>query len=726
MRRLEEKIEEYTEYILYQKGRIAGHYGVGFLIKQHLKQYIQEIIGISDRLAILNLKLPNYKKQWSVIQVYSPTEQAEKSILDSFYEELAQAIRRHRNNNILLMGDFNAQVGARQNNEEYVLGMFGHGKRSSNGQQLIEFLMEHNLTVLNSLFKKNPKNKWTWVSPNGSYKNEIDYIISNNPKAFTDTTVITKLNFNTNHRMVRSSLKIIPDKPSRKHIKGQGYNQLRDHEEQNVMNFKEIKKCINETANTTLQCEILEKHITNHYTVKRIQKTHKYKLSDHTLQLINKRKEYISQQTNRDTVKLIAEISKSIRESIRKDRKIKRLQTLEYHIQKRGAVKKALKELREAGKQWIPKLKQKEKTVTKRKNINELATNFYTQLYAKQETNKDNHTSHSHTHKVPESIVEAVPEILPCEVEKAIKSQKMGKSPGPGKITNEMMKGSLKELTPILTNIFNNILLSGNIPIQWTKSHIILIHKKGDKENIENYRPISLMSNVYKILAKIILDRMSPMLDEQQPVEQAGFRRGFSTIDHIHTVKQILEKYNEYNKRVYIAFVDYTKAFDSLNHKYIWDTLEKQGIPTIYINIIKNIYGNSQARIRLETLGKEFLIERGVRQGDPLSPKLFSAVLENIFRNLNWEDFGLNIDGSNLTHLRFADDLVLFDEKPETLEKMLESLNEESKKVGLAMNYTKTKLMTNSTKIDIRVSQETLEYVDEYTYLGQLISQRIN
>ncbi|GBP30708.1 hypothetical protein EVAR_75932_1 [Eumeta japonica] len=95
---------------------------------------------------------------------------------------------------------------------------------------------------------------------------------------------------------------------------------------------------------------------------------------------------------------------------------------------------------------------------------------------------------------------------------------------------------------------------------------------------------------------------MSPMLDEQQQVEQAGFRKSLSTIDHIHTVKQILEKYNEYNKK---------------------------------------------ASIQLETLGKDFPIKRGVRQGDPLSPKLFSAVLENIFRNLNWEGFGLNINGSS-------------------------------------------------------------------------------
>ncbi|GBP80410.1 Retrovirus-related Pol polyprotein from type-2 retrotransposable element R2DM; Endonuclease [Eumeta japonica] len=217
---------------------------------------------------------------------------------------------------------------------------------------------------------------------------------------------------------------------------------------------------------------------------------------------------------------------------------------------------------------------------------------------------------------------------------------------------------------------------------------------------------------------------MSPMLDEQQPVEQAGFRRSFSTIDHIHTVKQILEKYNEYNKKVYIAFIDYAKAFDSLNHSYIWNTLEHQEIPASYINIIEKIYVHSQASIQLETLGKDFPIKRGVRQGDSLSPKLFSAVLENIFRNLNWEGFGLNINGSRLNHLRFADDLVLFEEKPEILEQMIKSLSKESETTGLKMNLTKTKIMTNSIKVDITVNGATLQFVNEYTYLGQLISPK--
>lgn len=270
--------------------------------------------------------------------------------------------------------------------------------------------------------------------------------------------------------------------------------------------------------------------------------------------------------------------------------------------------------------------------------------------------------------------------------------------------------------------MFNEILLTEQIPSQWTKSTLILLYKKGDKHDISNYRPISLMSNLYKVFSKILLGRISKRLDENQPKEQAGFRFDFSTLDHIHVVKQVIEKCNEYGKPYFISFVDFRKAFDSLNHNYLWATLENQGIESKYIRIIQQIYKKSTAKVQLERIGEEFAIKKGVRQGDPLSPKLFSAVLENIIRQLEWDNFGIKINGSKLHHLRFADDLILFAENSTTLQSMLLQLTSESKKAGLLINIDKTKVMTNMPTLEIKVNEDQIEYVDEYIYLGQVIS----
>lgn len=235
--------------------------------------------------------------------------------------------------------------------------------------------------------------------------------------------------------------------------------------------------------------------------------------------------------------------------------------------------------------------------ITNRKDINKVATNFYQNLYS----NRDD-TNQSNYRVLRPNLCSSDPEseILHNEVRKAILSQKLEKTPGTDKTANELLKRTLDDLALVLTQIFNIIMLSGQIPEQWETSHIILLYKT-------------------------------------RPMEQAGFRKHFSTTDHIHTVKQIIEKYKEYNRHLYIAFIDYTKVFDSISHEATWESLENQGIPIPYLNVIKTIYSNNKTKIQLEGLGETFKIKRGVRQGDSLSPKLSSAILQSIFRKIEWD-----------------------------------------------------------------------------------------
>ncbi|XP_052738586.1 uncharacterized protein LOC128198269 [Bicyclus anynana] len=206
VRRNGEAIVEYGQFILYYKGETPGRHGVGFLIKKELKNLIIEMIGISERIAILNTKIPSSKEVWSIVQIYSPTEQSTKTEIDTFYSSLNIAIKEHTHKNCIIMGDFNAQVGTPRNGEDIVLGPYSYGKRTRNGQKLMEMAFENNMTILNSQFKKRTSRRWTWISPDGRYKNEIDYFLTNKPNLFEDCGTITNLNFNSNHRMIRARL----------------------------------------------------------------------------------------------------------------------------------------------------------------------------------------------------------------------------------------------------------------------------------------------------------------------------------------------------------------------------------------------------------------------------------------------------------------------------------------------------------------------------------------
>ena len=124
-----------------------------------------------------------------------------------------------------------------------------------------------------------------------------------------------------------------------------------------------------------------------------------------------------------------------------------------------------------------------------------------------------------------------------------------------------------------------------------------------------------------------------------------------------------------------MIFVDYEKFFDSIEINAIANALIRQNIPKKYIRTLLNINANCSTSIRLYHNDIVIPINRGVRQGDPISPKLFTAALVDMFRKLNWENYGIMVDGELLSHLRFADDIVLFAYHIQTATEMLKELN---------------------------------------------------
>ena len=355
---------------------------------------------------------------------------------------------------------------------------------------------------------------------------------------------------------------------------------------------------------------------------------------------------------------------------------------------------------------------------TDRERIVERSREFYEKLYS------------STRQEPPEADIEqqfeGFPNIKAWEVKSAVKQSKKGKAPGPDNITIDLIDAAGDIINDKLATLFNECLIQSKVPEIWNEAIIILLHKKGDKRNISNYRPISLLNNIYKLFTKIITNRITRTLDENQPREQAGFKRGFSTIDHLHAVNQLIEKCAEYKIPLVVGLVDYNKAFDSVKIPDVIEALQEQGVDPVYVNVLKHIYKQAKSFIRLHKDSKPFQVSRGVRQGDTSSPKLFTACLEKVFRKLNWSRRGILIDGEYLSHLRFADDIIIFTRNIAELHEMLQELNQASLEVGLSMNFKKTKIMRNKhaedTNRKITIDSNEIEEVNHYIYLGQRIS----
>ena len=420
-----------------------------------------------------------------------------------------------------------------------------------------------------------------------------------------------------------------------------------------------------------------------------------------------KGKENTDQQEIKDLNK---EISKAIRKDIRKFKGRKITQTIEQN--------KSMKVMRRNfgnGKKEIFRLKNKSgDIISDRKSLILLVEEFYETLYR----NRDN-MENGQNRKVQNVGSEDIPDISTEEINYALKKMKNHKAPGEDSIVIESIKIGGKTLLNRIETLFNLCLKNQSIPKKWNNAIMILLFKKGDNTNLENYRPISLLSHLYKLYTRIITNRLENKLEFYQSREQAGFRSGYATADHLQCLKTLIEKTIEYNRPLVLIFVDFHKAFDTVELPAILKALEESRIDYRYSELIKIIYENATSTIRLHEETRQIPIRRGIRQGDTLSPKLFITVLEYAFKRMNLNGKGINIDGERLSHLCFADDVVLIADNFADIKDMVQELQQATSQIGLHINYSKTKMMTNMVLSEqVEAEGKQIQLVDKYIYLG--------
>ena len=217
-----------------------------------------------------------------------------------------------------------------------------------------------------------------------------------------------------------------------------------------------------------------------------------------------------------------------------------------------------------------------------------------------------------------------------------------------------------------------------------------MLHKSGNVKDCNNYRTIALISHASKILLIVILNRMTPKIESEMSDCQAGYRKNRGTIDMLFVLQILIKKVRNSNKEVFITFIDYSKAFDSVGHQHLFQTMIKMGFPNHLVSLIASLYKDQKTTIRWDNQKCESLnITKGVRQGCILSPHLFSIYTEQIMREADIEDMGVKIGGRNLTDLRYADDTALLADNITNMRRILYRVDGVGTKAGLKSNAKK-------------------------------------
>ena len=221
-------------------------------------------------------------------------------------------------------------------------------------------------------------------------------------------------------------------------------------------------------------------------------------------------------------------------------------------------------------------------------------------------------------------------EISINEIKGALKLLKNRKSPGVDEITAEVLKVDTEITATVFHRLFQHIWKDEDIPADWAKGIIIKLPKKGDLSDCNNWRGITLLSVPGKVFLRVILNRIEKAIDSKLRNEQAGFRSNRGCIDHIFTIRNIIEQSIEWQSTTILNFIDFRKAFDSINRECLWQILLAYQIPPKIVNIIKAFYNNYNCCI-INNYNKQsdlFNVNSGIRQGCIIPPFFFIVTID--------------------------------------------------------------------------------------------------
>ena len=777
---LTEREAGYTFFWSGKKAEEKRESGVGFAIMSTLVNKLdQPPQGISDRLMTLRLSLKG-KKFATLISAYAPTMTNPDEVKEKFYEDLNQVISSvPKQDKLILLGDFNARVGQDHETWAGVLGTQGIGACNDNGLLLLQTCASHNLLITNTIFRLPIHKKTTWMHPRSKHWHLIDYAIvrQRDRSDVRITRAMCGAECWTDHRLVISklNLKIQPKRrcqgtklQKKLNVESLASVEIKKQLEAEISSalvspdppsadvedcWEDIKKKAYDASFKVLGSvqrihqdwfDQNDKEINDLLEKKR--SMHKALLSDPNSQ---------AKQTAYKSIRsLVQQRLRSMQDTFLRSKAEEIQGFADRNDSKRFY--RALKEIYGPSTSGSSPLLSADgsSVLTDPDDIlKRWAEHFCNVL------NRPSSISSEAIANLPQVPIDSSLDTLPTsdEIKKAISQLSDGKAPGRDCIPAEIYKCGGDVLVNRLTELFTLIWEKRVLPQDFKDASIVhLYKKKGNRQACDNHRGISLLSIAGKILARVLLNRLNAHLERGYlPESQCGFRANRGTVDMIFAARQLQEKCMEMRAPLYTAFVDLTKAFDTVCREGLWQIMAKFGCPDVFISIVRQFHDGMMVSVRDNgKYSDEFAVTNGVKQGCVLAPTLFSmmfsAMLIDAYKDTSYGvDLKYRFDGGGLFNqarlkaktkvdcftardFLFADDCALNASSEEDMQASMNLFSSACSNFGLTISTAKTEVLfqpapgSEFIPPKIHCNGKLLPTTEAFIYLGSTLSRQAN
>ena len=547
------------EYTFFWQGLESDErriHGVGFAVRNSILPSVEPPSKGTER--ILSLRLTTSYGPTNILSIYAPTLCSSTETKDFFYEELAAKIRNiPEKENLLMLGDFNARIGADHSSWPHCIGHFGVGRLNDNGQRLLELCSFFNLCITNTFFSTKPHHRVSWRHPRSKHWHQLDLVITR--RAMLNHVLLTRsyhsADCDTDHSLVGSKVRLLPraihrskqQQKSRPRIDTSGVLLQESRERFSVAIDKALDDCPTDCAQVRWDFirDATYKAAFDSFGKKAKKNEDWFEAGIEEMKpAISAKGAALLEYKRQPSERTLA----AYREARNNTKKVSRKCANDYWLKLCGDIQSAAEKgntraMYEGMKKAFgpsvirtAPLKSKSGEILKdRGQQMERWAEHYGELYSRVNLVSDN--AIINTKLLPTMDELDTPPTID-ELMKAIDSLSCGKAPGSDGIPPEIVKAGRKNsLLGHLHGLLLQCWKEGTIPQDMRDAKIVTLYKnKGDRSDCNNYRGISLLSIVGKAFARVVLNRLQTLADRVYPESQCGFRAKRSTIDMVYCV----------------------------------------------------------------------------------------------------------------------------------------------------------------------------------------------